>query len=178
MPRRDLDYCTQECLLGLVRGDVLDADCPNVELHRHRNSNAEGGTNTHSRHRISLSKFLQLLSQQLKCTLGYGITSLNVTGARGALFKVSLLDHGYTFISKGTVEAFIPDLEHEARVYRRLERVQELHVPVFLGAIDLRFLKRTYFYDFRVDTDRLDWAILQEFRSSGVQAGTGHHCIS
>ena len=97
------------------------------------------GTNkTRRRHCTSLPEFLQLLSQQLTCTLDYGITSLDVTGARGALFKVTLLEHGYTFISKGTVEAFIPDLEHEARAYRRLERVQGLHVPVFLGAIDLR----------------------------------------
>ncbi|TGJ78137.1 hypothetical protein E0Z10_g10626 [Xylaria hypoxylon] len=149
-PLQDLAYCTQKCLLGLVKGDVLDPDCPNLKLHQHRN-NYGSVVNTDSRHSISHYEFLQLLSHQLKRTLDYGITSLDITGARGALFKVTLLAYGYTFISKGTVQAFIPDLEHEARVYERLKDVQGVHVPVFLGAIDLRSLNRTYYYDFRVD---------------------------
>ncbi|KAM4061387.1 kinase [Hirsutella rhossiliensis] len=63
---------------------------------------------------------------------------------------VTLLSYGYTFVCKGTVQAFIRDLEHEAAVYKRLERVQGVNVPVFLGAVDLRPLKRTYYYDHRV----------------------------
>ncbi|KAI1322665.1 hypothetical protein F5Y16DRAFT_30526 [Xylariaceae sp. FL0255] len=150
MPHRDLPYCTQKCLLGLVDGDVLDPDCPNLSLHQHHR-NDEGVDDTDSRHPISHSDFLRLLSRQLKCTLDYGITSLDITGARGALFRVTLLAYGYTLISKGTVQAFVPDLEHEARVYERLKGVQGVHVPVFLGAIDLRSLGRTYYYDFRID---------------------------
>ena len=149
-PHQDLAYCTQKCLLGLVKGDVLDPDCPNFKLHRHRN-NYGSVVNADSRHSISHYEFLQLLSHQLKRTLDYGITSLDITGARGALFKVTLLAYGYTFISKGTVQAFIPDLEHEARVYERLKDAQGVHVPVFLGTIDLSSLNRTYYYDFRVD---------------------------
>lgn len=148
-PHQDLEYCTQKCVLGLVKGDVLDPDCPNLRLHQHRNN--QSSVNTDSGHPISHSKFLQLLSHQLKCTLDYGITSLNVNGARGALFKVTLLAYGYTFVSKGTVQAFIPYLEHEARVNERLKGVQGVHVPVFLGAINLRLLGRTYYYDFDVD---------------------------
>ncbi|GAW21834.1 hypothetical protein ANO14919_113600 [Xylariales sp. No.14919] len=149
-PHRDLAYCTQKCLLGLVKGDVLDPECPNLKLHQHRNSHGSV-VNINSRHSIGHDEFLQLLSHQLKCTLDYGITSLDITGARGALFKVTLLGYGYTFISKGTVRAFIPDLEHEARVYERLKDIQGVHVPVFLGAVNLRSLNRTYYYDFRID---------------------------
>ncbi|KAI1119449.1 hypothetical protein F5Y14DRAFT_395319 [Nemania sp. NC0429] len=149
-PHQDLEYCTQKCVLGLVKGDVLDPDCPNIRLHQHRD-NQSGIANTNSGHPISHSEFLQLLSRQLKCTLDYGITSLGVNGARGVLFKVTLLTYGYTFVSKGTVQAFIPYLEHEARVYERLKDVQGVHVPVFLGAIDLQPLGRRYFYDFHTD---------------------------
>ncbi|EXM12910.1 hypothetical protein FOTG_18617 [Fusarium oxysporum f. sp. vasinfectum 25433] len=51
---------------------------------------------------------------------------------------------------KGTVRAFIKDLEHEAAVYERLKPIQGVHVPVFLGAIDLRSMDKTYYYDHRV----------------------------
>ncbi|KAK1948819.1 hypothetical protein LY78DRAFT_687340 [Colletotrichum sublineola] len=63
---------------------------------------------------------------------------------------MSLLAYGYTFISKGTVRAFIKDLEHEAAVYERLRPIQGTHVPVFLGAINLRSLDRIYYFDHRV----------------------------
>ncbi|KAH7140423.1 hypothetical protein B0J13DRAFT_504647 [Dactylonectria estremocensis] len=71
-------------------------------------------------------------------------------GARGVLFQVTLLAYGYTFVSKGTVRAFIPDLEHEATVYERLRPIQGVNVPVFLGAIDLRSMNKIYYYDHRV----------------------------
>ncbi|EEU35021.1 uncharacterized protein NECHADRAFT_19715, partial [Fusarium vanettenii 77-13-4] len=58
--------------------------------------------------------------------------------------------YGYTFVCKGTVQAFIRDLEHEAAVYKRLERIQGVNVPIFLGAVDLRSLKSVYYYDHRV----------------------------
>lgn len=150
MPHQDLEYCTQKCILGLVKGDFLHHDCPNLRLHQHQNKQSSV-INTDGRHPISHSRFLELLSYQLECTLDYGITSLGITGARGALFKVTLLAYGYTFISKGTIQAFIPDLQHEARVYEQLKNVQGVHVPVFLGAINLQSLGRTYYYDFDVD---------------------------
>ncbi|KAK7224017.1 hypothetical protein V2G26_012020 [Clonostachys chloroleuca] len=146
-------FCTQRCLLGLVRGYILDANCPNFTLHRTRNCK----TNRSKRHPITHANFLELLSKQLKRTLDSGITSLDITGSRGALFKISLLAYGYTFIGKGTVEAFISDLKHEALVYKRLEKVQGTHVPVFLGAIDLCALGRTYYYDLRVDVVHLSF---------------------
>ncbi|TXB97277.1 hypothetical protein FocTR4_00012191 [Fusarium oxysporum f. sp. cubense] len=51
---------------------------------------------------------------------------------------------------KGIVQAFIRDLEHEAAVYEHLKLIQGVHVPVFLGAINLRSINKTYYYDHRV----------------------------
>ena len=137
-------YCTQACLLGLVRGGPLDPCCPNTGHH------ARGRAWTGAPHPISHDTWLRLLSAQLRQTLDAGITKLGMHGARGVLFKVTLLSYGYTFVCKGTSQAFIQDLEHEAAVYRRLELLQGINVPVFLGAVDLRPLKRTYYYDHRV----------------------------
>ncbi|EEU38623.1 uncharacterized protein NECHADRAFT_12141, partial [Fusarium vanettenii 77-13-4] len=153
---RDRQYCTQACLLGLVRGSPLDPRCPNVESHRgpdngcHSRSRGRTRGCTHTRHPVSHSTWLQLLREQLRQSLDAGITKLGKHGARGVLFKVTLLAYGYTFVCKGTVQAFIKDLGHEAAVYKRLERIQGVSVPVFLGAIDLRPLKKVYYYDHRV----------------------------
>lgn len=56
----------------------------------------------------------------------------------------------YTFVSKGTVWAFVKDLEQEAAVYSHLQPIQDMCVPVFLGAIDLRSMNKIYYYDHRV----------------------------
>ena len=147
-------YCTQKCLLGLVKGGVLDPRCPNMSLHsrqpnNHR-SHCRGPSRACARHPIDHAEFLELLWEQLERSLDDGITPLGHGGARGVLFKVTLLAYGYTFVSKGTVRAFAKDLEHEAAVYKRLQPIQGRHVPVFLGAIDLRSMNRIYYYDHRV----------------------------
>ncbi|CZR49931.1 uncharacterized protein FPRO_16136 [Fusarium proliferatum ET1] len=136
-------YCTQKCLLGLVRGDCLDPKCPNIALHC---SNRP----TQTCHPVSHSKWLALLQEQLERSLDEGITRLRQGGSRGVLFKVTLLAYGYTFISKGTVRAFVSDLTHEAAVYDRLSPLQGRNVPVFLGAIDLRSINKIYYYFHRV----------------------------
>jgi hypothetical protein len=152
---QDRPYCTQKCLLGLTKGGVLDPRCPNVSLHskqpnNHR-SHCRGPGRTRARHHpIDHAKFLKLLREQLERTLDGGITPLGQGGARGVLFKVILLAYGYTFVSKGTVRAFVKDLEHEAAVYQRLRPIQGIHVPVFLGAINLGLMNRIYYYDHRV----------------------------
>jgi hypothetical protein len=76
-----------------------------------------------------------------------GCEPLGKQGARGALFRLTLESYGYTFVAKGTVEAFIPKLEHEARVYRHLAGIQGDLIPVYLGNISLA---KTYFLDFGV----------------------------
>ena len=98
-------------------------------------------------HPINHAEWIRLLREQLKQSLDDGITPLGEGGARSVLFKMILLTYGYTFVSKGTVQAFVKDLEHEAAVYRRLRPVQGVYVPVFLGAIDLRHMSKIYYYD-------------------------------
>ncbi|KAL6881297.1 hypothetical protein J3F83DRAFT_758209 [Trichoderma novae-zelandiae] len=141
---QDPPYCTQKCLLGLVDGGPLDARCPNVALHRKR------GARTSKRHPVTHSEWLQLLRDQMKQSLDAGIVPLELGGARGVLFKVTLLEYGYTFVSKGTVKAFIRDLQHEAAVYERLKPLQGRCVTVFLGAIDLGQMNKIYYYWHRV----------------------------
>uniref|UniRef100_A0A0D2YCW3 non-specific serine/threonine protein kinase n=1 Tax=Fusarium oxysporum (strain Fo5176) TaxID=660025 RepID=A0A0D2YCW3_FUSOF len=138
-------YCTQKCLVGMVNGGFLDPKCPNVALHGKSCAPA-----ARARHPVDHKEWLRLLWMQLKQSLDDGIRPLGEGGARGVLFQVTLLAHGYTFVSKGTVRAFIRDLEHEAAVYERLKPIQGVHVPVFLGAIDLRSMNKTYYYDHRV----------------------------
>ncbi|KAF4467396.1 hypothetical protein FALBO_5729, partial [Fusarium albosuccineum] len=145
---RGQQYCTQKCLLGLLKGSFLDSKCPNVALHR--KSCAHAHARARARHPVGHAEWLQLLWKQLEQSLDDGIEPLGLGGARGVLFKVTLLAYGYTFVGKGTVRAFIKDLEHEAAVYKRLERIQGLHVPTFLGAIDLRSMNKIYYYDHRV----------------------------
>ncbi|KAK6858986.1 hypothetical protein PG995_004839 [Apiospora arundinis] len=159
-------YCTEECLhsLTLQTKTRLDENCPNVAAHRH------DGDGLH--HRISHARFVTLLRDQLKRTLDDGIESLDKGGARGVLFKVTLLAYGYTFIGKGTVPAFIEDLEHEAKVFQALQPLQGKATPIFLGAIDLRTISRTYYYDFRVRVQYmmfLSWggASLDSVRTAG-----------
>jgi hypothetical protein len=137
-------YCTQKCLLGMAKGGFLDPKCPNVTLHRKSCAPAR------ARHPVNHEEWLRLLWKQLQQSLDNGIRPLGEGGARGVLFQVTLLAHGYTFVSKGTVRAFIKDLEHEAAVYERLKPIQGVHVPVFLGAVDLRSMNKTYYYDHRV----------------------------
>ncbi|KAM3563039.1 hypothetical protein ARSEF4850_002506 [Beauveria asiatica] len=138
-------YCTQKCLLGMVNGRLLDPKCPNLLSHNKGYTKIGPG-----QHPVSHSEFLRLLERQLKDSLDDGITPLGVGGARGVLFQVSLLAYGYTFISKGTIRAFIKDLDHERAVYERLRPIQGMFVPVFLGVVDLRPMNRIYYYDHRV----------------------------
>ncbi|PGG98191.1 hypothetical protein AJ80_09569 [Polytolypa hystricis UAMH7299] len=151
-------YCTQKCLLGLVGGGFLDPECPNVALHRRQDGydcdeyrvRNQMRAYTHVHHPVDHAGWLQLLRKQMERSLDDGITPLGEGGARGVLFQVTVLVYGYTFVGKGTVRAFIRDLEHEAAVYKRLRPVQGINVPVFLGAIDLRPMNKIYYYDHRV----------------------------
>ncbi|KAG6256215.1 hypothetical protein E4U49_006959 [Claviceps purpurea] len=140
----DQPYCSQKCLLGLVRGESLDPECPNVTLHYQ----GEAGAGHPYRHPVDHAEWLHLLREQFKQSLDEGIICQSVFGARGALFKVTLLAYGYTFVSKGTVSGHGEHLEHEARVYERLKPIQGQRVPVFLGAIDLRTLEKDYWINF------------------------------
>jgi hypothetical protein len=133
---RRREYCTQACLLGVKDGLPLDEACPNVSAHK-----VDGLGDYHFLSRKTLKK---AISRQLHQTLDKGCEPLGKQGSRGALFRVTLETYGYTFVAKGTVEAFRTKLRHEADVYRHLRKVQGQLVPVYLGSVSL---KRPYFLD-------------------------------
>ncbi|CCE29189.1 uncharacterized protein CPUR_02881 [Claviceps purpurea 20.1] len=140
-------YCSQKCLLGLVQGGSLDLECPNVR-HHCRSDADEAGAGLPKRHPVDHTEWLRLLQDQFKQSLDEAITYQSIVGARGALFKVTLLAYGYTFVSKGTVAGHIKHLEHETRTYERLKPIQGRYVPVFLGTIDLRTVDKDYWIYF------------------------------
>ncbi|CAJ2500638.1 Uu.00g034910.m01.CDS01 [Anthostomella pinea] len=163
-------YCTQLCLLGMVRGAPLDKQCPNAALHQ------RGAPRNY--HPIKHADFLRILRDQLKTSLDEGVTKLGLGGSRGVLFQVTLLAYGYTFVSKGTVAAFIPDLEHEAAVYKHLEQMQGTTVPISLGAVDLRNMGKVYYYDHRVYIEYmmfLSWG--GNTIDSSVSVDEVHQCL-
>ena len=125
-------YCTQRCLQGLTQGGPLDLSCPNVSKHCHEGHQGD-------RHQLSCEQFRLLLEQQLRRCYGADFRELGLQGARGALFKVTLTSHAYTVVAKGTVGRYVQYLRHEADVYRRLVAIQGVHVPVFLGSLDLDY---------------------------------------
>lgn len=145
-PRRDnpsssgghkRSFCTQLCLQGLAQGRPLDPHCPNVAEHRGKGPQGD-------RHPLTCENFRRLLDEQLRRSRGDACQPLGKQGARGALFKITLVSHGYTVVAKGTVLAFVADLRHEGQVYQRLRKAQGSYIPVCLGNIDL---EKPYYYD-------------------------------
>jgi hypothetical protein len=132
-------YCIQACLLGLVRRWPLDEMCPNVSVHR-----ALGASGYHV---LDYKTLVQLMLCQLALDPDNGCELLGKQGARGALFRLLLELHGYTFVAKGTVTVFKAKLKHESSIYRKLNDVQGELIPVYLGNITLVC---PYFLDFNV----------------------------
>ena len=150
-------YCTHTCLLGLARNLALDPSCPNYHLHirpvksslrrngRYGAKSSILGTqqavaarpSTH--HILTLSDFLRFLKCQMDRTLDVGFEDLRLEGSRGRLFKITLLSYGYSFVAKATRTCFIPALVHEASIYAQLAPLQGIHIPVYLGNINLEF---------------------------------------
>ncbi|KAK5651363.1 hypothetical protein OQA88_12596 [Cercophora sp. LCS_1] len=167
--QKRLPYCTQRCLLGLVKGGPLDQSCPNFGLHQRVHDVGNG------HHPISHSEWLQLLRKQLHETLDNGIVPDRIIGACGVMFQVTLLEYGYSFVAKGTVDTLVHKLEHEAEVYEHLAPLQGVYIPVFLGAVDLRTFERAYYYDLNVEIVHLiflSWAgqpIYEPRASNGFQ---------
>lgn len=130
--KTNMQYCTQKCLRGLMERSWLDKTCPNAQEHGE------------SHHEIDQPTFLNLMSQQLSKDLDTDCSPVGVHGARGALFTVRLTSHGYTVAAKCTTIDFVHHLKHEAIIYQHLRPIQGIHVPVYLGSIDL---DRSYIYD-------------------------------
>ena len=121
-------YCTQACLSSLARGWPVDSDCPNIGLHRPLNRH----------HSINAGELIRLIREQLAADPEQGCKPLGLQGARGALFRIILLSHGYVLVAKGTVRAFVPDILREAKIYQYLEALQGTAVPICFGHIGLR----------------------------------------
>lgn len=102
----DREYCSHECFLGLVHGEALDEICPNIQFHK------KGHT--------KLVTFLNLVQLQLAQDRGKAADCkpLYVRGAVGALFKIRLLSHGYTFVAKGGKQRHLARLQREYQVYK------------------------------------------------------------
>ncbi|ESZ96127.1 hypothetical protein SBOR_3516 [Sclerotinia borealis F-4128] len=135
-----LSFCNQSCLLGLVNKTKLDIFCPNVSKHR-------GGKLQSTHHQIDHQTFLDLLQQQLELNLDHGCYPLGMEGSRGALFQITLIPYGYTVVAKGTVAAFVKDLQYEYQVYQYLSDIQGTFIPVCLGSFNLVY---PYYYDIGV----------------------------
>ena len=131
------NFCTQKCLLGIMRGLPMDISCPNFEAHQSSTISQYPKPSTQQLHAITGAEFPGLVRAQLAQDLDVDCKPLGIQGARGALFRITLASHGYTFVAKGTVYAFIPQLLHEGQVYQRLKRLQGRAVPVYLGNINL-----------------------------------------
>jgi hypothetical protein len=129
-------YCTQQCLRGLRGKGPLDLKCPNASEH---------GAD---RHRLNTTMLIKLLDRQFSedpdPNKELGCESLHVHGTRGALFKITLWSHGYTFVGKGFPIDFIECAEHEEAMYSHLRTIQGKFVPVVFGGLNLR---RPFSYD-------------------------------
>jgi hypothetical protein len=135
-------YCTQKCLLGLVRGQPMDPSCPNAAVHRQH-------TNTDSQdHPIDNEALQRLLAEQLTRPPDdiQRMEPLWKEGARGVLFRCALLEYGYVFVAKGFEGRSAEWVEREVRVYERLRDLQGNDIPVFLGVVDME-TEHTYFGD-------------------------------
>jgi len=129
---KNVQYCTQKCLRGLVEEGLLDKMCPNALNHGE------------SHHQINKPTFLNLIRQQLSKSLDIDCKPTGLHGAREALFIVRLTSHGYILAAKCTIIDFVAHLKREAVIYERLRPIHGTHVPVYLGNVDL---DHPYVYD-------------------------------
>jgi tRNA A-37 threonylcarbamoyl transferase component Bud32 len=67
-----------------------------------------------------------------------------MNGKRGALFKITLWSHGYTFVGKGVPIDFIECAKREEMIYSHLRAIQGQFVPVVFGGL---YLRQPFSYD-------------------------------
>ncbi|KAG6181987.1 hypothetical protein E4U27_002048 [Claviceps purpurea] len=157
---QDQEYCTQKCLLGLIRRGFIDPKCPNAPLHTHTHDEDENEDEDEDEdeapraptqpakipkfHPVNHAEWLSLLRDQLtqSAPTNEGITFQGIAGASGAFFKVVLQRYGYTVVGKGTIAEYAAYMRREGRVYERLGGIQGEYVPILLGEIDLQSLGR------------------------------------
>jgi hypothetical protein len=129
-------FCTQRCLLGLVRGLPLDPACPNVLSHV---PSKQGHVDfACARHELNAVEMLRRFSRQVNQGRRHrGLESTERCGSAGALFKATLASHGYRFVGKGTVAPLVPTIFREGLLYQHMAHLQGTAIPVHLGNLDL-----------------------------------------
>ena len=101
---------------------------------------------------------MPFIQKQLAEHVDRNCEPLGLQGARDVLLKIALVSHGYVFVRKGTVPAFMPDLFHEEYIYERLKALQGTTIPVWLGNISVN---KMYYLDLRIRISHmllLSWA--------------------
>ncbi|MCJ1449402.1 MAG: hypothetical protein MMC23_009922, partial [Stictis urceolatum] len=126
--KRQQAYCTQACMLGILKAGTMDKNCPNVSWH----------PSTNGHHELNAPKLVALIRQQLAADVDHGCEPLGLHGARGALFRISLKSHGYVLVAKGMLHSAFSYMLHEIEMYRYLEPLQGDYIPVCLGHFCLR----------------------------------------
>ncbi|KAH1309301.1 hypothetical protein KXW53_002193 [Aspergillus fumigatus] len=164
--RSRLEYCRASPVKTRSRSAVVaaylnpthpvedDLESPAFLIHRpphlyRRYRSLEDPTRKESRGSIARKTLIRRLKKQfssdiLRPDTKLGCESLHVHGRRGALFKITLWSHGYTFVGKGAPMEFVDRVENEELVYSRLNSIQGTSVPVLLGSLRLR---RSFSYD-------------------------------
>ncbi|PHH54449.1 hypothetical protein CFIMG_007916RA00001 [Ceratocystis fimbriata CBS 114723] len=123
------EYCTSQCLSGLVNGTKMDPYCPNYSHHLYWQqlsdieSTDSDRAEPHGRdnckeklghlHPVDHTTWLSLLHAQISRTVIQGFTPLGLVGSSGVLFRLTLIEYGYTFVAKATVEWMIRKLRRE-----------------------------------------------------------------
>ncbi|KAL4927576.1 uncharacterized protein BDV17DRAFT_282469 [Aspergillus undulatus] len=97
----------------VIKGSVLDQNCPNTESHRQNNLNQDP---------LDASTLVRMIKEQLDKDLDHNLDPLDLCGAYNAPLKVTCATHGYT-----------GQVSREAEFYRHLESVQGERVPVAGG---------------------------------------------
>ena len=134
--QRVRQYYTMKCLTGIRYRQDLDPKCPNYIEHQKA---------TELRvHVLDLNTFTQQVRSQLNADMDHNCDPMGIQGSRGALFKITLASHGYTFVAKGTVKIYHSDLLHQCEVHEHLFSLQGSAIPVHFGNLDLYY---PYCYD-------------------------------
>ncbi|KAG6313837.1 hypothetical protein E4U22_000598 [Claviceps purpurea] len=127
-------YCTHECVRGLAFGTPLDKNCPNVKDHG-------------SKH-IDRQEFLRLMREQLDGENAHAnCKPINASGHIGHLFKIRLLSHGYTLVTKAVGLCDSAPIIHEEKMYNYLRDLQGRFIPACPGHVELKWLFRGEAYD-------------------------------
>ncbi|KAL2887416.1 hypothetical protein HOO65_050537 [Ceratocystis lukuohia] len=182
-----LSYCTQKCLLGLMRGLPLDDKCPNYLLHKDtplteapRPANASGTgyepRKAGEHHPITGARVSELVREQIgvdpeaSCTLLY---SQGLYGAVGCLLRLSVKGYGYTFVAKGVESMNSGHLQHETYIYKYLHRHQGILIPVHLGLVELRSP-----YPFMAKFTSLSHFMLMSYAGKSLNYGSSMDALS